>query len=248
MKKIVASILVRNKIVVNSVNFESYRPIGALKHIIARLQDWEVDEISVLNLTHSQNPLTDFQELFSDTLLSTIHTPLSYGGGITTQSFAESVIAAGCERVVLSGAKWTPAASRQVSINLGDQAILIHIPLVNSGQQFMLQHTTQTVQEYFQSIPNDWGGELFLKDKKKDGAVARLEFFREIAKVSKDLRTPIIAGGGLSSVEEVNEVLALASIRGVAIGSWLNRDEMVIPRLKRSTDPSINLRALVGCH
>lgn len=246
MKKIVASILVRNQIVVNSTNFEKYRPIGTLEQILPRLQEWEVDEINVMNITHSQNPLGDFQQLFSEELLSTIHTPLAYGGGITSQSSAETVIAAGCERVILSGSKWTPTESRRISINLGDQAILIHLPLIRSGRRIVLHQRTDTIQEYFQNIPEDWGGELFLKDKDMDGAVARFDFFTEITNLAKNLETPILVGGGISSIEDSRGLLELPYVRGVVIGSWLNRDELVIPRLKKSIHSPINLRPLAG--
>ena len=64
MRKIVASVLVRNQMVVNSTLFTHYKPIGSIEQIILRLQELEIDEITVLNLTHSENPLQDFGRSF----------------------------------------------------------------------------------------------------------------------------------------------------------------------------------------
>ena len=247
MRKIVASVLVRNQIVVNSTNFCCYKPIGSLEQIILRLQEWEVDEIAVLNLTHSENPLRDFRQLFSDNLLSNINTPLAYGGGIDSQACAEAVIASGCERIILSGIGWTPAKSREISINLGDQAVLIHLPLVHSRLGITLLNKKITLGQYFKAIPTDWGGELYLKNRDMDGKVAtNIDFFREISLLSRYLSTPILAGGGISFCNEVRDLLDLPTIRGVVIGSWLNREELVIPRIKSLLGQSADLRSLVG--
>jgi len=245
VRKIVASVLVRHQIVVNSSNFTHYKPIGSIKQVISRLQELEVDEIAVLNLTHSENPLEDFRTLFSDEILATINTPLAYGGGITSQKSAESVIAAGCERIVLSGNGWTPGKSRQISINLGDQAVLIHLPLVQQRSEIGLSNKLTTAKDYFDGIPSDWGGELYLKDRDADGTVSRIKFFNEISSLVNDLKTPIIVGGGVSSLKNVSDLLELNYVKGVVIGNWLNRDELIIPRIKGKLSRSENLRRLV---
>ncbi len=245
MKKIVASVLVRNQIVVNSTNFNSYKPIGSLSQILSRLQEWEVDEISVLNLSHSENPVNDFRNLFSDDLLSTINTPLAYGGGISCRVCAESIVASGCERVILSGIGWTPERSREISINLGDQAVLIHLPLIKSELGISLAENGVSVQEYFENIPKDWGGELYLKNREMDGIISQPEFFKEINLLAKNLSTPILLGGGLSCYEDVKELFELPYINGIVIGSWLNREELVIPRIKKLLGQSSDLRRLV---
>jgi phosphoribosylformimino-5-aminoimidazole carboxamide ribonucleotide (ProFAR) isomerase len=190
--------------------------------------------------------LKDFRQLFSDSLLSKVNTPLAYGGGIDTRKCAEAVIAAGCERIMLSGVGWTPAKSREISVNLGDQSVLIHLPLVSSRLGITLLENKISLGQYFKSTPNDWGGELYLKNRDMDGGVgASIDFFREISLLSRDLSTPILAGGGISSSNEVENLLGLPSIRGVVIGSWLNREELVIPKIKSLLSQSTGLRSLV---
>ena len=245
MRKLVASVLVRNKIVVNSTNFTHYRPIGSIEKVISRLQELEIDEISVLNLTHSENPTKDFQTLFSTDFLASINTPLAYGGGINSQETAESIIAAGCERIVLSGNKWTPRESRRISINLGDQAVLIHLPLAKCESGIGLNNKLTTAQDYFEDIPSDWGGELYIKDRDADGTTFRFEFFNEISPMANDHRTSIIIGGGVSSLMNVEELFKLKYVKGVVIGNWLNREELIVPRIKSELAQSLNLRNLV---
>ena len=246
MKKIGASILVKDKIVVNSTNFLAYRPIGSIDQIVMRLQEWEVDEITVLNLSHSGNPLQDFNQLFSESLLSQVNTPIAYGGGITSRLAAEAIISAGCERVVLSGCHWTAEKSREVSINLGDQAVLIHVPLFQNGTEFSVHRSGTSFQEFLDFTPEDWGGELLLKDRDMDGATSRVEFFKSATVFTQKLKVPILAGGGISSVEESKELLELPFLTGVMIGNWLNRDELIIPRIKQELGRSVDLRKLSG--
>lgn len=245
MRKIVASVLVRNQIVVNSTNFAHYKPIGSIEQNILRLQETEIDEITVLNLTHSENPLEDFCALFPNDFLATINTPLAYGGGITSQAAAESIIAAGCERIVLSGHRWTPRESRRLSINLGDQAVLIHLPLTRTFSGIGLGNKPTSAQNYFEEIPLDWGGEIYLKDRDADGTASRFDFFNAISSFVADLNTPIIVGGGISTVNDVEELFKLKYVKGVVIGSWLNRDELIVPRIKSGLGRAENLRRLV---
>ncbi len=245
MKKIVASVLVRNQIVVNSTDFSHYKPIGSLLHVISRLQELEIDEIVVLNLTHSENPLEDFRKLFSDEFLATINTPLAYGGGIASESAAESLITTGCERIVLSGNKWTPGNSRKISTNLGDQAVLIHLPLVQNGTGVGLNDKLMSAQDYFEDIPADWGGELYLKNRDADGNASRFEFIDELSPLVNDLQTPILVGGGISCMKDVEKIFELKFVKGVVIGNWLNREELIIPRIKSELSRSVSLRSLV---
>ncbi len=246
MKKLAATVLVKDGIVVNSLSFRNYRPIGSVDQIITRLQEWEVDEITVLNLSHSSNPLRDFNQTFSESLLSGINTPIAYGGGITSKSDAESIIAAGSERVVLSAFHWTAEKSREISVNLGDQAVLIHVPLVQRGGVFLVGNTPSTFQDFLAHIPGDWGGELFIKDQNMDGNTSRVEFFKRVSTFTNNLTSPILAGGGISSLKEVEALLQLPFIKGVAIGNWLNREELIIPRIKHGIGTSIRLRDLMG--
>ncbi len=245
MKKIVASILVRNGLVVNSTNFSVYRPIGSVDQIVSRLQEWEVDEIVVLNLTHSENPLCDFFQLFSETLLGTIHTPIAYGGGITNALAAESVIAAGCERIVLSASRWTPENSREISVNLGDQSVLIHVPFVLDGSEVSVHKPGISIGDYLKSTPDNWGGELFLKDRNRDGATSRVDVFKKISVLARGINTPILAGGGVSSLREVEELMEIDCLKGIVIGNWFNRDELIIPKIKDRCKSSMNFRGLV---
>ena len=245
MKKIVGSVLVKDSMVVNSIGFSAYRAVSSLEHALIRLQEWEVDEISVLNLSHTSKPVTDFKELFSEELLSRIRTPLSYGGGIDSAQKAESVIAAGCERVVLSGRKWSAQTSKEISVNIGDQAVLIHL-LVNTDMTARVENSSVDLMAYLSSIPDSWGGEIYLKVWEADGCSTRFEFFQALNISDSDLRTPIIVGGGISTNRDAQFLLDLPWVKGLVIGNWLNRDELIVPRLKQSPAGVRYLRGLVG--
>ena len=245
MKKVVASVLVKNDIVVNSIGFSDYRPVSCLAHTLKRLQEWEVDEITVLNLSHTLEPVNDFRRLFSQELLSKIRTPLSYGGGIVSAEQAESVISAGCERIVLSSRNWTPQTSKDISKNIGDQAILLHLPL-SHDMSVSTSESHSNLHQYLNLIPTQWGGEIYIKDQGMDGHSLRLEFFETLESEIGNLDTPIIVGGGISTIGQVESLLGLTYVKGVVIGNWLNRHELVIPRLKNTPTLSKHLRALGG--
>lgn len=243
MKKIVASVLVKDGIVVNSIGFMEYRPVSSLGQTLLRLQEWEVDEITVLNLSHTSEPVNDFRLMFSEELLSEIRTPLSYGGGIISAEQAESIISAGCERVVLSSRNWTPQSSQDISINVGNQAVLIHLPL-SQDMSVLTKDLSLSLRQYINSLPAQWGGEIYIKDRDRDGRSLKLDFFKAVESEIGGLNTPIIVGGGISTASQVESLLGLAFVKGIVIGNWLNRHELVVPSLKNTPGINSHLRKL----
>jgi cyclase len=243
MKKVVASVLVKDRMVVNAVGFNDYRPVSSLFHTIMRLQEWEIDEIAVLNLSHTSDPVMDFKELLSQEVLSVIRTPLSFGGGIVSAQQAESVISAGCERIVLSSRTWTPQTSTKLSSTIGDQAVLMHVPL-SSDMKVPMNNQNMPIREYLEKIPTHWGGEIYIKDREMDGGSMRIEFFNSLESKVDGLKTPIVVGGGIRSVNQAESLLGLTYVKGIVIGSWLNRHELVVPNLKISPYASTHLRSL----
>lgn len=102
LKRIGASLIIDCKILVNSYNFERHLPVGKLIHTVSRLQEFGVDEILILNTSHSANPASDFEELLKEVNNFNLSTPIAYGGGIESHFDANSVIRSGADRVVIS--------------------------------------------------------------------------------------------------------------------------------------------------
>lgn len=243
MKRILASIVVKDNRVVNSYGFAKHLPVGNIQYTIERLQEWEVDEIAILNISHTNKPEEDFTSLFDSSLLSKINTPISFGGGITSRESAERIIGAGCERIILSANKLNRNLLEELSSVLGEQALLIHCPFDN----YMLEKANPERNEFviLESLSDGWGGELYFKFKAADGLSFESEKLIDFVTSIPEIFRHFIVGGGISEISQVKKILEIDRVAGVAIGNWLNRDELIIPKIKKEL-AGLNIRNYSG--
>jgi phosphoribosylformimino-5-aminoimidazole carboxamide ribonucleotide (ProFAR) isomerase len=97
-----------------------------------------------------------------------------------------------------------------------------------------------------ENIPSGWGGEVYIKDYDMDGRTFRAGFFQGLVGIVNETNFPILLGGGVRNLNDVQQLMDLDFSKGVMIGNWLNSQELLIPRIKSDPLLSANLRKLNG--
>ena len=100
-KRLGAVVFIKDGLVLQSVGFTKYLPIGKPEVIIKNLDSWGADEIILLNYDAINLNKPDYEliEKISDL---NIRTPLIYGGGIKNVNDAVKCIKLGSDRVVIN--------------------------------------------------------------------------------------------------------------------------------------------------
>ena len=98
-QRILAAVIVRDKIAVQSFGFKRWLPLGSVSCIVQNLDRWCADGIVVLSIDRKQKG-PDLQLLRELSALD-LSTPLSYGGGIRDAEDSLKAVQAGAERLVL---------------------------------------------------------------------------------------------------------------------------------------------------
>ena len=244
IKRLAANLILDSGIVINSYKFKTHLPVGKLQYSLNRLQEFEVDEIIILNTSHSSSPIRDFNVLMADIDSWHISTPLAYGGGIDCVSDAADVIKAGAERVVVSSNVFLHDGKfLEICEYLGDQAVILHLPLqfidddiaIHGKESISLKHILDF-------LPGHWGGEIMFSFVANDGAK-----FPDWQNISLALaRVPnlrnIILAGGFSNADDIGSGLSLNQVSALSIGNFLHRSELSIVNLKGNIDSRIELR------
>ena len=240
MKRIIGKLLLENESVLNSYRFEDHRPCGSLEHALVRLEEWQVDEILILNRTNSYNPASDFIRLFKINALPSLRTPVTYGGGVGRLSEAEleELIGSGIERLVISidSPEYAKTLSSFTHI-LGAQALVLHIPFLKLDGTFVtrpsrLANKLRELSEISFEL-GAWSGEVLLTDSMSDGGYGcRESVLAEAANLFRE--TNVIVGGGISSALDVANLLMHEQIGAVSIGNFINRNENAIQKLRTS--------------
>ena len=234
--KLSAVLLIENESVVNKYNFDSYRPIGKIAQTIKRLEDFQIDEIILLNRGHTQNPNQDFTSLFdSNSKKITMSTPLAYGGGISTLQHVEKLIDAGVERVVLSARHISARLTSEIAKKFGEQSIVFHLPfeIQKSSLVFKCADAIHGRDSIVEALENNLGSEVILTSIAAEGSG---EFSIEDVTRVVDIipkKFNIIYNGGVSSIIQIGDLLNLG-LNGIGLGNVLNSKELFVPLLKRS--------------
>jgi cyclase len=244
IKRLSANLVVDSGVIVNSYSFDTHLPVGNLNHTLHRLQALEVDDVVILNTTHSENPGADFRELLSSLNSWHISTPLSYGGGINNVVQAKEIVNSGAERVVITSKLLRNTQHfSEICAFLGDQAVVLHLPLSFESNTVSLHgNSTLTLDSILNSLPKNWGGEILLTFVANDGSKVpdwknidtALGYFREIQ--------GLILAGGFTSALDVSRALKLDQISAVAVGNFLHRKELSVRSLKKDISREIQIR------
>jgi cyclase len=244
IKRLAANLILDSGIVINSYKFKKHLPVGKLQHSLKRLQEFEVDEVIILNTSHSSSPIRDFSVLMADMDSWHISTPLAYGGGIECVSEAAEVIKAGAERVVVSSNVFLREDKLvEICEYLGDQAVILHLPLqfVDGDISIHGKHS-MSLKHAINFLPEHWGGEIMFSFVANDGA--QIPDWQNISSALgsvSSLRNLILAGGFSNSLD-IGRGLSLNQVSALSIGNFLHRTELSIVNLKKNIDSRVELR------
>jgi cyclase len=126
-KRLIASIFIKNGIVVKSHGYQFWRPAGHLATALLNLDRWAVDEIIVVDI--SRRGKID-NETLKEIRKAKISTPLVYGGGIRSLNDVHDLLNAGCDRILLETLLFNNDETLQDICNtVGKQALIASLPL-----------------------------------------------------------------------------------------------------------------------
>ena len=234
--RIIGSVLIKNEIAVQSINFSKYLPVGNPKILIDFLNDWGADEIIVLDIKGSINKNLFLKEKLKK-ITCNCNTPISAGGGIKNINDVEVLIRGGADKVIINTfGILNPKLLNQAALEFGNQAIIGAIDVKrknNNYEVFTHSGTTKSkfsLDEIIKIYEDNQVGEIFINsidnDGKKNGFDKTL-----VKKISSLTRLPIIISGGAGSFNHFEEILK-ENISGIASGNFLNFTEHSIKNLK----------------
>jgi len=224
-KRLVACLLIRDGLIVQSIGFSRYLPIGKPKFPIEFVSKWDVDEIVLLDISAtSKGRILDLEVL---SLLSrSIFVPLTVGGGVKTIGDVRSILRSGADKVcVNSCAVDNPNFVSEIADVFGSQCLVISMDCLkkkdgtykvytNSGQR----RTGLFANEWAQKVESLGAGEIFLNSIDRDGSKKGYDIGL-IKSVTEAVNIPVIACGGVGSHRHFSEGILQGGASAVAAGN-----------------------------
>ena len=173
-KRLGAAVFVKDGLVVQSIGFSRYLPIGKPEVVIKNLDDWGADEIILLNQNSAKSNKPNYELIEKVSDLS-IRTPLTYGGGIKDAKDAIKCIKHGADRVVINQIYLDKIDQiSKISKMVGKESLVLSLNVtLNQKKLFIYNYLSKQKikfnEEEFQENYNKYISEIFLTDYINEG-------------------------------------------------------------------------------
>ena len=247
--RIIGVLVVRNGVVVQSINFSFYLPLGKPAIAVEYLDKWGIDEIILLDITAmSQKRMPDFDRIKH--LAEFFNVPLSVGGGITEIEDIRKLISSGADKVILNTAALeNPELISQGVELFGKQCIIVSIDAKKIKQDKYEVYsdsgknpTGYTPAAFAKKMERYGAGEVFINSIDNNGAKNGYDI-QLIKQVMEKVNIPVIACGGVNHPRHFMEAIEL-NIPAVAAANFFHYTEhspITVKSYLRSNDNFIRL-------
>jgi len=237
-KRIIATLVVKHGIVVQSIGFQKYLPIGKPEIAARFLDQWGVDEIVLLDIDARLNGnLID--PVLVKRVSGSIFVPLTVGGGIQTLDDIQNLLKAGADKVSINGiARQGMDFYKQAADIFGTQCIIGAIDARRSGDGPYAAYTHNgkidlnlTPGELASDMHQHGVGEVFLNSIDNDGAGEGFDMDL-INSINDSLSIPLIISGGAGKPTHLSEALRHPKVEAVAAANFFHFTEHSIATIK----------------
>lgn len=219
--RLIACIITKNDLVVQSFGFNRYLPIGNIKTAIEFFVNWDVDEIAIIDIDATRQgrpPNVDLVEWAA----TECFVPLTVGGGIRTLDDIHSLLKAGADKVCINSiVRDDIAFLTNASSVFGNQCITVSVDVAKTnGSYGVYDYRYRNISDielltHIQAIEDAGAGEILLNSVERDGS--REGYDIQLLKlVSSIVKIPVISLGGVGRFEHLAEAILEGGCQAVA--------------------------------
>lgn len=218
-KRIIPCLDVKNGRVVKGINFKNLRDAGDPVEAAARYDQQGADEVTYLDIAATQENRGTLVDLVSRTA-ARVFAPLTVGGGVRSEADFVGLLHAGADKVsVNSSAVADPGLVDRLSRIAGAQALVVAVDVKRRAgtspaewEVFVAGGTRPTGKEgiaWCREVAARGCGEILLTSMDRDGTLAGYDL-ELLEKVCSTVTVPVIASGGVGTLEHLAQGLEIA--------------------------------------
>jgi imidazole glycerol-phosphate synthase subunit HisF len=240
-KRIIPCLDVTAGRVVKGVNFVGLRDAGDPVEIARRYNEQGADELTFLDITAS----SDGRDLIVgvvEAVASQVFIPLTVGGGVRAVEDVRRLLNAGADKVSINtSAVQDPRLVQDAAARYGSQCIVVavdakRVPGAGAPRRDVYTHggrkaTGLDAVEWGRRMETAGAGEILLTSMDRDGT--RIGFDLELTRAFSDaLSIPVIASGGVGSLDHLAEGILVGRADAVLAASVFHYGEFTVRQAK----------------
>ena len=241
-KRIIPCLDVDNGRVVKGVNFVGIRDAGDPVEVAKKYNSQGADEITFLDITASHERRDTTVEVV-ERISENVFIPLTVGGGIRSLDDIQTMLNAGADKVSINTAAiQNPRLVEEAANKFGSQCIVVAVDaklISGKGETAHYEIFTHGGRKSTGIEAIDWAtkmarfgaGEILLTSMDRDGTKDGFEL-NLTKKISEAVNIPIIASGGVGTLDHLVEGIKLGKADAVLAASIFHYGEYTIQQAK----------------
>ncbi|TGL45837.1 imidazole glycerol phosphate synthase subunit HisF [Leptospira perdikensis] len=229
-KRIVAVVILKDGLVVQSIGFEKYLPIGKPEIALEYLTSWGIDEIIILDISATKNQLPPNYEMIRKASKK-CYVPLTVGGGITNIDEVTQLMHVGADKVSLNQAclKDLTLISKTAHI-FGNQSVVVSVDaiLTDDGYRvydYVERKTTKLLpSEFAKTLSEEGAGEIFINSVDRDGKYSGFDT-KLIQSICENVAIPVICCGGAKNANDFVQIFSESKVSAAAAANFFHFTE-----------------------
>ena len=241
-KRIIPCLDVDNGRVVKGVNFIGIRDAGDPVEVAKKYNSQGADEITFLDITASHERRDTTVEVV-ERISENVFIPLTVGGGIRSLDDIQTMLNAGADKVSINTAAiQNPHLVEEAANKFGSQCIVVAVDaklVSGKGETAHYEIFTHGGRQATGIDAVDWAakmarfgaGEILLTSMDRDGTKDGFEL-NLTKKISEAVNIPVIASGGVGTLDHLVEGIKLGKADAVLAASIFHYGEYSIQEAK----------------
>ena len=239
--RLIGRLDVKGSNLIKGVRLEGLRIIGDPAEFATRYYHEGIDELVYMDVVASLYGRNNILDIVSRTA-ENVFIPITVGGGIRSIEDALNALHAGADKVAINTAATNrPALITELAEHFGSQCVVLSVEAMkrSDGKGWEVstdngrEKTGLDVVEWVQQAAALGAGEILLTSVDQEGT--QRGFDESLVRAVVDVVSiPVIASGGMGSVEDFNTVVQSAGADAVAAAHVLHYDKLTIAEIKKA--------------
>ncbi len=237
-KRIIPCLDVKDGRVVKGINFLDLVDAGSPVEQAKFYSENGADEICFLDISASLENRDTIISIVKKTA-EKVFIPLTVGGGVRTIDNIQKLLKAGADKVSInSAAIQNPEIVREASKFFGSQCIVVAVDVKKNEDNWTVyshggtKNTGIEASEWLKTVEGLGAGEILLTSMDKDGTKTGFDL-EILAKANSVLTIPVIASGGVGTIEHFYEGVSVGKADALLAASVFHFNEFSIMDVKK---------------